>query len=298
MIFLKKFISFTAAVTALAMILCGCTAKNDGKKHDESVEATSQPFTERVVDTADDSYVYDKAGLLNADDLKACNDYAGWLYTEKLINAAVVTTNDLGGKSPSDFALDEYNRIYEGKGSGLLVLINNDTNEDFIWRTGSCLSEISQTSESNAIYWSTKEIIGGSYRRGIMRLLQLGELCGDHIVDNAQVFEFDELTALDKAMGSCKYDLTLLASRNGSDTPNEDILKSYYTRKYSDGSGIMLMIDANKKNMIAYSGDKLPWELEKALKPANELAAKEDYFGAVNKVIEALDGKAASLKMT
>ena len=100
MILLKKFISFTIAVLSLGLFLCGCASKNssdDGSK----TEATSQPFTERQVDTAEGTFIFDNAGLLSADDLKACNDYAGWLYSYKLINTAVVTTNDLGGKSPS-----------------------------------------------------------------------------------------------------------------------------------------------------------------------------------------------------
>lgn len=297
MILLKKFISFTIAVLSLGLFLCGCASKNssdDGSK----TEATSQPFTERQVDTAEGTFIFDNAGLLSADDLKACNDYAGWLYSYKLINTAVVTTNDLGGKSPSDFALEQYNKIYEGKGSGLLVVINNDTNEDSIWRTGSCLSDISQTSEDNAVYWATKEIVGGSYRRGIIRLLQLGELCTDHVVDNTQVFSYDVMTSLDKALASCKSDITLLASRNGSSISNEDVLKSYYKRKYKNGEGIMLMADTNTKTMIAYSEEKTSAKFNQALIEANKLTAKNDYFGAVNKIVESLDGKTASVEKT
>jgi len=297
MIFLKKFISFTMAVLALGLFLCGCASKSSNDSN-SNTEATSQPFTEREVETAEGTFIFDNAGLLGADDIKACNDYAGWLYSQKLINAAVVTTNDLGGKSPSDYALEQYNKLYEGKGSGLLVLINNDTKEDSIWRTGSCLSDISQTSEDNAVYWATKEIVGGSYRRGILRLLQLGELCTDHIVDNTQLFSYDVMTSLEKALASCMYDVTLLASRNGSSTSNEDVLKSYYKRKYKSGEGIMLMADTNTKTMIAYSDEKLPVKLNQALIEANKLTAKDDYFGAVNKIIDALDGKTASVDKT
>ena len=277
--------------------MCGCASKKDTGDGSKT-EATSQPFTERQVDTAEGTFIFDNAGLLSADDLKACNDYAGWLYSYKLINTAVVTTNDLGGKTPSDYALEQYNKIYEGKGSGLLVVINNETNEDSIWRTGSCLSDISQTSEDNAMYWATKEIVGGSYRRGIMRLLQLGELCTDRVVDNTQVFSYDVMTSLDRALASCKYDVTLLASRNGSSTSNEDVLKNYYRRKYKNGGGIMLMADTNTKTIIAYSDERIPAKLNQALIEANKLTAKNDYFGAVNKVIEALDGKPASVEKT
>ena len=129
-----------------------------------------------------------------------------------------------------------------------------------------------------------------------MRLLQLGELCPAHIADNVQLFEYEQSRVLEKALASCKDDITLLASKNNSSAPNEEILKTYYKRKYIDRDGIMLMIDIKSKKMIAYSDKKTPKELETALKSANELTAKDDYYGAVNKIVEALDGKAASDK--
>lgn len=296
MIFLKKFLSAAVFTAAIGLTICSCAPKSSTyiPKHD--VETTSQPFTEREVSSSEGTYVFDKAGLLSPEDAKACNDYAGWLYNKKLINTAVITVNDLGDKSPYDYAADAFADIYEAKGSCLIVIINNDTNEDVIYKTGSCLTNIGDKAQENALYWSTKEIMGGNYRKGIMRLLQLGELCPDHIVDNIQLFEYEQSQSLEKALASCKEDITLLASKNNSLTPNEDILKTYYKRKYMDGDGIMLMTDTKSKKIIAYSEEKLPKALDTALKSANELTAKEDYYGAVNSIVEAMDGKTVSDK--
>ena len=296
MIFLKKFFSAVILAAAIGLTICSCSEKEITYEPKSSVETTSQPFTEREVKSAEGNYVFDKAGLLSEEDAKACNDYAGWLFSEKLINTAVITVNDLGDKTPYDYAADAFADIYEAKGSALIVLINNDTNEDTIYKTGTCFTNIDETSQGNAVYWSTKEIMNGDYRKGIMRLLQLGELCPDHIADNVQLFEYDQVRTLNKALASCKDDVTLLASKNDSSSPNEDIIKTYYERKYIDKDGIMLMIDTKKKSVIAYSDKKTPKELDAALKSANELASKEDYFGAVNKIVEALDGKSASKK--
>lgn len=296
MIFLRKILSAAAFITSMLLIISGCSFKSSPEDKEKRVEATSQPFTEREVETASGTYVFDNAGLLSADDFKACNDYAGWLYSNKLINTAVITVNDLGGKAPYDYALDEYNKLYEGKGSGLVVLVNNATNNDIVFRTGACLSSVAQKSQENAVFWATKEFIGGDYRKGIMRLLQLGELCPEHVVDNAEVFEWDKLKKLEKGLKSCDVSVSLLASRNGSDIPNENILKEYYSRRYTDKKGIMLMLDINSKTIIAHSDEKLPEKLQTALKSANELAAKEDYYGAVNKVIESLGGKVSEKK--
>ena len=243
---------FLAGVTAAACVmLFGCSSEKAVPKEEKSPEATSQPFTERNVEHSEGTYIFDKASLLSAEDIQACNDYAGWLYENKLINAAVVTTNDLEGKSPWDYAVDSFNEIYEGKGSGLVILINNATNEDIVYRTGSCLTNISQKSADNAMFWATKEIMGNSYRNAVMRLLQLGELC--------------------------------------SSLPNDEILKTYYKRRYNDVKGIMLMLDINSRTIIAYSDGKLPDKLSAQLKSANELAAHDDYIAAVNKAIDLVE---------
>ncbi|MCR4637836.1 TPM domain-containing protein [Ruminococcus sp.] len=294
---MKKFLSAAFFAASVALTICSCSSKSSSFYEPKNkIETTSQPFTEREVRAAEGSYVYDKAGILSPEDIKACNDYAGWLYNEKLVNAAVITVNELGDKSPYDYAAEAFADIYEAKGSGMIILINNDTNEDVVFKTGNCLTNISDKAQENSVYWATKEIMRGDYRRGIMRLLQLGELCPAHIADNVQLFEYEQSRVLEKALASCKDDITLLASKNNSSAPNEEILKTYYKRKYIDRDGIMLMIDTKSKKMIAYSDKKTPKELETALKSANELTAKDDYYGAVNKIVEALDGKAASDK--
>ena len=286
MIFLKKFISAIAFAAVIGLVFSGCSSKSSSKE--SRAEATSQPFTEREVETAEGTYIFDKANILDAETLKACNDYAGWLYKEKLINAAVITVSDLEGKLPYDYAAEEYNKLYEGKGSGLVVLINNDTNYDSVFRSGACLYGISDKAEYNAVYWETKEVFNGDYRSAILRLLQLGELCPMHVIDNAQVFDTDQLNKIEKALSSCKEDVTLIASHNGSETPNDQILQQYYDRKYKNDKGIMFMLDTISGKIIVHSSEKISSDIEKALKDANTLSAKGDNYGAVSKILEAL----------
>ena len=286
MIFLKKFLSSIFFAAAIGMIFSGCSSKSDTKE--SRVEATSQPFTEREVDSADGTYIFDKANILDAETLKACNDYAGWLYKEKLINTAVITVNDLEGKFPYDYAAEEFNKLYEGKGSGLVILINNDTKYDSVFRSGACLYGISDKAENNAVYWETKELFKGDYRSAILRLLQLGELCPTHVIDNAQVFDSDQLNKIEKTLSSCKEDVTIIASHNGSETSNEQILQQYYDRKYNNDKGIMFMLDTISGKMIVNSAEKISSDIDKALKDANALSSKGDNYGAVNKILEAL----------
>ena len=286
---MKKIFLTAIAVSFSCLILTGCSSDKVSQNAAKNREATSQPFTERNVESTDGTYVFDKASLLSAEDIKACNDYAGWLYENKLINAAVITVNDLEGKTPYDYAVEQFNDIYEGKGSGLVILINNATNEDIVYRTGSCIVNIGQKTADNAMYWATKEIMGNSYRNAVMRLLQLGEVCPEHMIDNSQVLAYEDIQPIEKRLSSLKKEVTVLSTRNGSSISNEEILKTYYKRKYKDGKGIMLMLDINTKTIIAYSDEKLPDKLKTEIRSANELAARDDYIAAVNKAIDLIE---------
>lgn len=303
---MKKILSALIFCTVLSASLLSCTGKgkaqsdDPGSKPEDSTAemqtgATAEIPTipERIVDTAEGTYVYDKAQLLSSEDFRACNDYAGWLYNEYLINAAVVTTGDLGGKSPYDYAAEAYNEIYEGRGSGLLLLINNDTNSDLLYRTGCCLASIKKEDEDTAFFWATRELINGDYKSAILRLMQLGESCSSVIIDNAEVFSQEQLSELSGLLALSSTSVTLLASSNSSAVPNEEVLSGYYKRKYKDGQGIMLMLDTKSKTIIATSDGELPAALAAALKEANTLAAKSDYVGAVKKAAEGLGAKAS-----
>lgn len=288
LIFLKKFISFTALLTATVLFMTGCADKSSVPDKKSSAEATSQPFTERAVEKTDGTYIFDDAGILSAEDFRACNDYAGWLYEEKLINAAVVTVSNLNGKAPYDYAAEQYNKLYEGKGSGLLVLVNNDTKEDIVYRSGAALNSITQKQQDNALFWATKEFITGANRKGIMRLLQLGELSTSHIIDNALLFDEKQLASLEKLLASCKHECTVLATKNLSSKPDKDIAREYYDRKYKGKDGIMFMLDTEKKSLEAYSESKMPKDSAETLKAANDMASKEQYYEAVKKIAEGL----------
>ncbi len=286
---MKKIFGASIIILLACITLFSCSSGNDIPKAEKSPEATSQSFTERRVEHTDGTFIFDKASVLSPEDIQACNDYAGWLYDSKLINVAVITTNNLEGKSPWDYAIDSFNEIYEGKGSGLIILINNESNEDIIYRTGSSLTNINQKSADNAMFWATKDIIGNNYRNAVMRLLQLGELCPDHMIDNSLLFTYEDIKPIEKRLLSIKKDVTVISTKNGSSIPNEEILKSYYLRKYKDIKGIMFMLDINSKKIIAFTDGKLSEKLNAQLKSANELAANDDYIAAVNKAIDLIE---------
>ena len=307
MIFLKKF--FIPAVSASALLLlAGCSvtgqrsetptdeiqAETSSAQHEEAPKLETEPTAEPLPDItalepAEGKYIYDNAGVLSAEDSAQLNSYCETLYKDRLINAAVVTASSLGGRTPYQFAEDSYNELYEGRGSGLLLLINNDTNTDLLYRAGSCSVFIPDGAENEPMYWATRDIVSGNYKDAILRLMQLGEKCPEHVFDNGGIFNSDEIAALEEKLANNKNNITVLATSNSTDKTNEEIGRSYFDRHYKDG-GFMLLIDDNTKTMtvITKAGTDVPAEWKKAADSAADVIKKGGAYAAVIEVLKAV----------
>ena len=239
---------------------------------------------------AEGTYVYDSSKLLDSETAAACNDYAELLYEKYLINAAVVTVDKLEGQDAYTYAAEAYNDIYNGMGSGLLFLLNNDTGTDILYKTGSCQSYISDDAEKEAFFWATKDIVAGDVKSAILRMLQLGERCPEYVFNNAGILTNEQVGELERQLSSGKNEAALLVTSNSTGKSSEDILKSYYARRFKDGKGYMAMIDSQSKKVIVHSEQQLPSGVDAALKKANELAAKDDIAAAAKTISEALAG--------
>ncbi len=301
---MNKFSMIFLAACSAAVILCSCSAKDDADSSSADIaetttaattaepteEAAAPPVADRDIEPAKGTYVYDNAGILDDSAFAECNDYSEWLYENYLINAAVVTVADLGELTPEEYAANAYIDIYEGKGSGLLLLINNDTNKDILYKTGNCLNAIDSDSESEAFYWATKELVAGDYKTAILRLMQLGEMCSQTVFDNGGIFTAEEITVLEQACEGASADISVLATTNSTGIPNEEICRTYYDRRYTEEKGIMIMLDTVSATINVTSDKPLPETLAEAVASADSLAARGDYAAAVSSVISALKG--------
>ena len=266
------------------------------QESEEESLTSSEPATEaptksekpaEKLEPKENTYVYDNAGVLSSEAFKACDDYARKLYSDYVINAAVVTTRNLAGKSVYDFAADAYNTLYEGRGSGLLLVINEDSGNDYLYRSGSCAVFVDDDAVNSAFYWATKEIVAGDYQAAVMRLLQLGERCPDHVFDNGGLFSKEDITAFDSALSECSENVALLATSNGTDSTNEEIARNYLARRFEDGKGYMIMLDTESGSALVVSDKELSADIQKAVTEASKSASQEDYTAAANKLIEA-----------
>lgn len=302
MIFLKKFFSIFLTAAILSGFTVGCNSKvnstsSQSKKSSESsanaedTETVTEPTEPKVrnIQTAEGTYIYDYAKVLSDDEFKSCNDYAGWIYKEYLINAAVVTTNTLDGLSAEEYAEQAYSQIYEGKGSGLLILINNDTNNDIIYKKGSCLNYINESNQNDALFTATKKIVEeNNYGAAVSELLKLAESCPMYIFDNSNVFTAEQLTQLEELCGGSN--ISILATSNGTDISNEELGRQYFDRHYSadeKSDKVMIVLDV-LSNTFTIISDKNVSISNDVIKSAESSAEKHDYQTGVTDLINAL----------
>lgn len=165
-IFLKKFFGFLTLIAVL--VTAGCSDNNSlnySSENDTAFQTTAivteavitQPAEEKLVSVSENNYIYDNAKILSDEDLKECNNYAGWINSKLMLNTAVVTTNKLENLTPEKYAEKCYNEIFQGMGSGLLLLINNDTNKDYLYKQGNASSLYNRTVRKRCFFLCNKK---------------------------------------------------------------------------------------------------------------------------------------------
>ena len=165
---------FSAAIFIVsAAIFCGCAHKTEKADNgNASGVSETQTGNSQTPDTVENitsesvvpenpvsvsgQYIKDYAGIMDSEAAAACNQVISELNSSRMINAAVVTVNKLDGAEPYDYASRCYNQIFGSDSSrGLLFLINNDTNEDILYKAGGI--NIDPEAEKNAFYFRLKQ---------------------------------------------------------------------------------------------------------------------------------------------
>lgn len=284
MIFLKNiFLIITFAVLS-GFALCDCSGKvpemeNSGiiSDSEENTEITTETTTEKPTSPqlkhAEGVYIYDNANLLNKNDFQECNDYAGFLYENYLINTAVVTVSSLDGHTPEEFAEKSYRELYDGDESGLLLLLNDDTNVDFLYKKGNCAECISEDDEKSAFYTATREIVENDCKSAVLRIMKLAENCPQYVFDNAGIFSEDEKNELMQILENRNISVVTVNGKS-----EKKLCEQYKKRLYGNEKGSVIMVDS-RAGKIFTDGE---------LNEDSEIATDEtdSYMTAVMSVID------------
>lgn len=287
---------FSAAIFALtAVMICGCAKKTEKADNNNTAESTSvqtETTTTKVLDrvpvtepeattvrktpasTISSAYIKDNAGIMSNEDIQLCDQLISELSSSRMLNAAVVTTNDLGGAEPYNYAAKCYNEIFTAdKNNGILFLINNDTNEDILYKSG--IMTIDPDAEKEALFKATQEIVAGNYGAAASGMLRLGEACPSHIFDNSGFFTPQQITDIEKAASEYGTELSVCTVGSLIDVDNT-ASNIFYQRRYPEKNGILLLIDGSGAT-AAYSDMNIPQNLKSAA-PASPVSNTDDLY--------------------
>lgn len=304
---LKKFIIFLSLSFLLTSLSVGCNDKKEGKKKntnkpESSAVEASQEVTEadksaaapliskpelvipHNVKPAQGSYVVDNAKLLSDEEISKCNDYAEWIYENYLINICIATCDELGELSPYDYAKNIYTQQYGSLGSGMVILINNATNNDLIYKQGRC-ENIDKTAEDISMLSATKMIVEyNSYGSAIIELIKLAETLPKCVCDNSGVFTPEDINSLEELCGD--KNISLLATKNSSEKSDEEICGDYFKRRFADsdtsGNTLIFLNTATDKFTVVTDLTK---DYENQIQSCNKLAAAKNYTEACKSMI-------------
>ena len=76
---------------------------------------------------------------------------------------------------------------------------------------------------------------------------------------------------------------------------NDELIKTYYERRYTDETGYIVLMDKNTRSVTAMTQGELPAEVAEFITAADQTAANNDFIGAANRIVEGFGGAAMTI---
>lgn len=301
---MKKII-FAVVFCLLTASLVGC---DEIKETNASISETAEETTSdqspeeelnshnREINT-DTDFVFDDAGILSDGEYDSLNTYTARIAETFKINAAVVITDDIGGKSPSEFAEEYYAGLYSE--DGILFLLNNDTGNDYFYRKGVPAKFITAADIEMLFAEISPWIVTGDYIGAAERVLETAELkLPEYITDRTGLLEKEEISGINSILKDAAGESSLnvfLVSSTGEQT-TEDYAKAKFSQYYdSDSDSAMLVINISDSSSYVCASGNMTYltdsqaDIQAAVKAGLAETDSENNFickSAVNRFLE------------
>lgn len=219
--------------------------------------------------TSENQHIYDECSVLTEEEFTLHNDYLEWIASTRLVNAFLVITDNLNGNSPEQFAESYYQTVSDAQNpDGFLVLINNDTNRDYIFTSGRCQHDMPQSEISVLISGATRDLIEGDYTDAFSLILPLSEQIPAYLADRTDTLTEAEIQEFSEKIHSVQEDsgiqcALLLLSFPEADEPDADAYRQQF------GCDVLLVIDPVQKKCLI-SGNTADSLTEEILQIWNE----------------------------
>ncbi len=253
---MKKRLLAVSAVAVFALTLCGCNKIEDKKVSTQNenivensatnvVEVTEPTLAERqrTVNT-DKDFVFDDAGVLSDSDYNSLNERTAWLSKTFKINASVVITDDIGDKSPKDFAEEYYQKLYKGS-NGVMFLVNNHTGKDYILRKGTPSLFIQNSSVDMIFSEISPMLVTNKYSDAIIKVLELLEMnLPEHAIDRTNKMTREDISAVNDILSSAcgeNEDISVIFIGDIGEKSVEEHAKEQAEKYFCENSDSVLM---------------------------------------------------------
>lgn len=305
---MKKLIcAVLLCLIAAAFVGCNETKETNASVSDSDAEGQNADFSDesskeelkardREIDT-DKEFVFDEAGVLSDGEYDSLNTYTAWLAKAFKINAAVVITDDIEDKKPADFAEEYYSDLYSG--DGILFLLNNDTNTDYVYRRGFPSKFISDSDVEMLFAEISPWIVKGDYVAAAERVLEMTEQkLPEYITDKSGKLSKEEISELSgklkEAAGDNGFNVMLINSTGEQSV--EDFAKEKFNEYYEkDSDSAMLVINTSDGDSFICTSGNMKYlsesqeDIQKAVKSCLKESDGEetvDCSAAVDKLLE------------
>ena len=250
----------------------------------EEMETIPPAIAERIQSFKNDGnvHIFDDEHLFSDEVTQKYNDYLEWLSVTRQISTATVITTHLDGVSPDEFAKGYYQSLFGKDSSGFLVLINNDTGKDFIYRQGVCATDMKDPSPE--IFRASPFLVEGNYSAALEILLTIGEQIPEFAFDRANAIKTNERVALSqkaKETGHI-YDVIMIKLPKPAEGVSvEEQLNSFAEEKRQQlNAELLLLMDTRSKKCVIAGKppDGLASEIQKLWKNKNIFDAAVLYY--------------------
>ncbi len=300
---MKKFLCLLL-IFCMTITFVGCS--DDEEKNISAVdelEVSEQSEKEKTEETlenrdrnidTDDMYVFDDSQILTNGEYDALNSQTAWISKTFKINAAVVITDDIGESSPADFSKKFYESKYSG--DGILILINNDTNNDYFYRHGIVSKFISDIEVKMTLADISPMLALEDYVSAVGRMLETVEyFMPEFFTDRTGELESEEILSYNDYIkeNTNSGTINVYYVKGIGEQPIEDFAKERFNMFYeSNSDSAMLIIDGeNGENYLCTSGnmnylEESHSEIQLAVKSCYDKTKGMDLENAVKNFIE------------
>ena len=231
-------------------------------------ETEETALSQKSAEQNENQFIYDECNALTEEIHQQYENRLATLSASCLLHTAIVLTDNLDGNAPQQFAEIRYHQLFDTDSEipdGFLLLINNDTGQDYFYTTGRCSLYMPETEKTAVIYRATPALIEKDYGSALEQILSLTLKIPPYVIDRTGTLTLAEIQEFSDKISELENPCAVVLRSFPQKT--EELPETYYLEKMQTDS--VLFLDPAKKQ-CRIAGKNNPKLEEEILKVWNE----------------------------